>query len=208
MARKTEKQVLQTRKKLINAARKIFLAEGFSHSSLEKIAKSAGVTRGAIYSQFPGGKKQLLEAVFLDLDHKINLSREKKAQKEPDTLPLELYISWWLESLENKGWLRQYIELSFQEICMKEANCQHLGRKPQMIDEFKVILNEIISESYEKQEVKPQLPLSILSTQIMGMLLGLTIALYHQAWPYEQIQEGKASLYAWLEMIKLHGENK
>lgn len=52
MVRKTKEEAEQTRKDIINAARTVFHECGVSRSSLDKIAKAAGVTRGAIYWHF------------------------------------------------------------------------------------------------------------------------------------------------------------
>ncbi|WP_306604107.1 TetR family transcriptional regulator [Azonexus sp.] len=52
MVRKTKEEAEQTRKDILNAARIVFHECGVSRSSLEKIAKAAGVTRGAIYWHF------------------------------------------------------------------------------------------------------------------------------------------------------------
>lgn len=52
MARKTKEEAEQTRKELIQAARRVFHQYGVSRSTLEKIAKAAGVTRGAVYWHF------------------------------------------------------------------------------------------------------------------------------------------------------------
>ena len=52
MVRKTKEEAEQTRKELIQAARRVFHQCGVSRSTLEKIAKAAGVTRGAVYWHF------------------------------------------------------------------------------------------------------------------------------------------------------------
>lgn len=52
MVRKTKEEAEKTRKELIDAARTVFHQCGVSRSSLEKIAKEAGVTRGAVYWHF------------------------------------------------------------------------------------------------------------------------------------------------------------
>jgi TetR/AcrR family transcriptional regulator, acrAB operon repressor len=52
MVRKTKEEAEQTRKDILNAARIVFHECGVSRSSLEKIAKVAGVTRGAVYWHF------------------------------------------------------------------------------------------------------------------------------------------------------------
>ena len=52
MARKTKEEAERTRQQIIHAARQVFHQCGVSHTSLEQIAKAAGVTRGAVYWHF------------------------------------------------------------------------------------------------------------------------------------------------------------
>ncbi len=208
MARKTEEQIQETRQKLIDAARICFLDKGIATSSLEEVAQIAGMTRGAIYSQFPKGRKDLLDAVFLDLDEKIHISMTEKSQSEPNAFQLELFIRWWLESLKNRDWLRQKIELSFQEMLMNGKKNECCDNEQEMINDCKNILKEMITQSYHKKEIKLHLSINILSMQIISMLLGATVIAHHNDWSIEQIEEGKSALYAWLENIKSNGESK
>ncbi|UCV23665.1 TetR family transcriptional regulator [Ferribacterium limneticum] len=52
MVKKTKKESEKTRLDIINAARMVFLQRGVARSTLEIIAKEAGVTRGAVYWHF------------------------------------------------------------------------------------------------------------------------------------------------------------
>lgn len=53
----------QTRAGLITAADRLFTAQGFHATSLDAIAEEAGVTKGAVYSNFTG-KEDLFFAVY------------------------------------------------------------------------------------------------------------------------------------------------
>ena len=53
-----------TRKALVAAARELFEAHGYAEVGAEQIVRAAGLTRGALYHHFPGGKRDLLEAVY------------------------------------------------------------------------------------------------------------------------------------------------
>jgi AcrR family transcriptional regulator len=48
----------------VAAARDLFADRGYSEVPIEEIVQRAGVTRGALYHQFPGGKVDLFAAVF------------------------------------------------------------------------------------------------------------------------------------------------
>ncbi|MDX5373961.1 MAG: TetR family transcriptional regulator [Pseudomonadaceae bacterium] len=50
--RRTKEQAEQTRIAILAAAEQLFLEKGVAHSTLEQIARAAGVTRGAVYWHF------------------------------------------------------------------------------------------------------------------------------------------------------------
>lgn len=50
--RRTKEEAEKTRSKLLYAAETLFLEQGVAHTTLEQIARHAGVTRGAIYWHF------------------------------------------------------------------------------------------------------------------------------------------------------------
>ena len=54
----------RTRARLIEAARELFPDRGYANVPVEEIVRHAGVTRGALYHQFPEGKKDVFVAVF------------------------------------------------------------------------------------------------------------------------------------------------
>lgn len=66
MVRKTKEEAEQTRKDIVEAARAVFHECGVSRSTLDKIAKTAGVTRGAVYWHFQN-KAELFFAMREDV---------------------------------------------------------------------------------------------------------------------------------------------
>lgn len=62
MARKTKQQAQQTRELILQAAIERFASHGVASSSLSDIAKTAGVTRGAIYWHF-ANKGEIFSAI-------------------------------------------------------------------------------------------------------------------------------------------------
>ena len=62
MVRRTQDEAAETRNGILDAAERVFSKRGVSHTSLDDIAKAAGVTRGAIYWHFRN-KNELFSAM-------------------------------------------------------------------------------------------------------------------------------------------------
>lgn len=62
MARRTKDEAEQTRNAILNAAEQVFYKFGVARTSLQEVAKAAGVTRGAVYWHFRD-KIELLDAM-------------------------------------------------------------------------------------------------------------------------------------------------
>jgi TetR/AcrR family acrAB operon transcriptional repressor len=65
MARKTKAEAALTRHRIVESARQVFSRAGVTNTSLEEVAKEAGVTRGAVYWHFRD-KADLFRAVRSD----------------------------------------------------------------------------------------------------------------------------------------------
>jgi TetR/AcrR family acrAB operon transcriptional repressor len=86
MGRKTKAQAADTRERLLDAAERVFLAQGVAKTSLTTVAAAAGVTRGAVYWHF-NDKADLFAALCqratLPLDAIVG-----QAEAEPQDDPL------------------------------------------------------------------------------------------------------------------------
>lgn len=63
MARRTKAEAAATREALLDAAEEVFLDKGVARTSLEQIARHAGMTRGAVYWHFKN-KADLFQAML------------------------------------------------------------------------------------------------------------------------------------------------
>jgi TetR/AcrR family acrAB operon transcriptional repressor len=61
--RRTKEEAAETRQALLKAALSVFSQKGYASTTLEDVAKEAGVTRGAIYWHF-GSKAELYSALL------------------------------------------------------------------------------------------------------------------------------------------------
>jgi len=87
VARHTKAQAEQTREAILDAAEKVFYERGVARSTLEEVARVAGVTRGAIYWHF----RDKLD-LFLTLNERAELPHQDlvtRLAENPELDPLE-----------------------------------------------------------------------------------------------------------------------
>jgi AcrR family transcriptional regulator len=61
----------RTREALVAAARRRFGEDGYAAVSVEQVVRLAGLTRGALYHQFPDGKEALFRAVVEQVEEEL-----------------------------------------------------------------------------------------------------------------------------------------
>lgn len=86
MVRRTREDAQVTREAILDAAQRVFLARGVSRTSLEQIAREAGVTRGAIYWHFKDKSdlfSAMLERVRLPLSDLADAYRQGGGRRDP-----------------------------------------------------------------------------------------------------------------------------
>ncbi|MBX9391454.1 TetR/AcrR family transcriptional regulator [Streptomonospora nanhaiensis] len=97
-------QQARTRAAVLAAAREEFVEYGYASAKVDRIAERAELTRGAVYSNFPG-KRALYLAVLADLVEKAAPAASRWAPGVPDAPPadaaeaLGAFARAWLERL-------------------------------------------------------------------------------------------------------------
>jgi AcrR family transcriptional regulator len=98
--RTQEERSAATRAALIDAARPLFAASGFSAVGTEAIVRAAGVTRGAMYHQF-SDKTELFAAVFeaveAEMTRRIDVAVGESGLSDPIAL-MKLGAATWLDA--------------------------------------------------------------------------------------------------------------
>jgi len=134
MVRKTKEDAEITRQRIIEAARALFSLDGVSKTSLEKIAKYANVTRGAVYWHFEN-KTALFhvmrEQVFLPLIDRIDDTLLANESEKNPLKRLENFLLGTIEVLNEDQATRQTYEI--------------LMTKCEYVDEFADVLQQILN---------------------------------------------------------------
>jgi TetR/AcrR family acrAB operon transcriptional repressor len=94
--RRTKAEAEETRQRIISAAEHVFYDKGVFETTLEDVARAAGVTRGAIYWHF-ANKTELLLALHDDVplpQENMIVEKLRSDPADPMTVMLEGSIEW------------------------------------------------------------------------------------------------------------------
>lgn len=141
MARKTKAAAEQTRQDILNAALELFHAKGYSRTTLQDIARQAGVTRGAIYWHFRD-KVDLFVALKEEIEGSAGIRLEDLLQLPVESLAdMQDGLLRYFRQLEQDQRFRNYFETVFfrteftDELLPVKEQYQNKLRRRQQKDE-------------------------------------------------------------------------
>jgi AcrR family transcriptional regulator len=169
-----EKQA-ETRKRLLDAAERVFLRRGLQGSSVEEITAEAGFTRGAFYSNFKS-KDELFVELLQDRVYRRYAQMAEQAQEQPGT-PRER-LRWGIERMrdmykEDQGdwlfrlWLECLTQAARDDEFRKLAATFWSGNRALMAEEIEAVFMEVGR--------KPPLPPEQIGTAMIALDVGLFV---------------------------------
>ena len=168
MERATRKRTLDTRDRILDAAEDVFSERGFSNTTLNEIAETAGVTRGAIYWHFKN-KDDLFEAMCSRVREPLKAMVQKTADKDTED-PLDqlskVHESIMREVVNNPHY-RKVLNILFHK-------CEFTQETDQIViqqKEWRTYSGNMIRTTLTHAQQKKQLPPD-LDIELAGNLLG------------------------------------
>ncbi|MBJ8432262.1 TetR/AcrR family transcriptional regulator [Acinetobacter pittii] len=107
-----EQKMAETRKKLIEVARRAFAEYGYADTSMDKLTAEAGLTRGALYHHF-GDKRGLFAAVVDQIDSQMAEYAQQHLE-QPDDL-------WEGLLREGQTYIQNALNPEFQRIVLRDG---------------------------------------------------------------------------------------
>lgn len=128
MARKTRAETqAETRAQLVATAKQMFFEDGYHPTSLEKVADSAGYSKGAVYSNFRN-KDELCTAV-LDEVRAERLGEAVEMMARPDTpARIEALRDWAERVIGDPGWTTLEVEFAVHARRTEQLRTELAGR--------------------------------------------------------------------------------
>ncbi|MFV3378332.1 TetR family transcriptional regulator [Pseudomonas sp. NY11226] len=166
MARKTAAEAEETRQRIIDAAVGVFASLGVSDTTLDLIAKKAGVTRGAVYWHF-NGKQEVLEAVLSSRRHPLELefSAERGIERS-----WEVVVAAMLEAVHSPE-SKQFSEILIYQ-GLDESSLIH-NRMVQASNRFQQYIHQVLRNAIDQGDLPPTLDLHTSIAVFKGLVTGL-----------------------------------
>lgn len=166
----------RTRQLVLEAAQRRFLEHGFAATSLDDIAREAGFSKGAVYSNFAGKSDLFLaivEAQFADLTERLRAA----VRGDTDVLArlsgvAEVYEEYL--RLET-GWSRWFPELA----ALAGQDVEARTRFAAVVRGMEEAIAEVVAETQASLEVAPALPARETAAIIVALVIGMTVRSLH-----------------------------
>jgi AcrR family transcriptional regulator len=82
--RRRDDQRARTRSELLDAAARVFAAQGYHAASVDQVAEAAGYTKGAVYSNFSSKEELFLELLDRQVDQAIGVLEQLVFEVDPE----------------------------------------------------------------------------------------------------------------------------
>jgi TetR/AcrR family transcriptional regulator, acrAB operon repressor len=145
MVRRSKEDALATRSQLLDAAERVFLAQGVAGTSLNDIAEAAGTTRGAIYWHFKD-KADLFNAMMDRVVMPLQSAMELVGQSpDEDPLPgLRRALRAAMRQTVNDPQTRRVFEVATHKVEYVDSLCavraRHLQTRDLHTEQFRQVM--------------------------------------------------------------------
>jgi TetR/AcrR family acrAB operon transcriptional repressor len=173
MARKTKEAALETRGLIIDAARRVFHAEGVNRSTLDKIAKAAGVTRGAVYWHF-ANKAEIFLAVKKTYTSEFDQLQSllSPSQDESPLSAISHYLQGLFSALLSNAAARETYEIIMLRCEYVEEFHEVLQVITEPCTDILASFNRLYRDAETRQELKPGLDPAMMALDTLAFVRG------------------------------------
>ncbi len=159
----------ETRRRLVDVAREMFISDGYAATSLDKVAERAGFSKGAVYSNF-SGKEELCMAV-LDSIHAEQVVQVAEVFSGPGGLDdkIDRFAVWAREGIGQPLWVA--LESEFGAVARQSPFVASALRRRQR--EVRAAIAALIEQVTTDQGITLRFPPEQAATMLLSLGIGL-----------------------------------
>ncbi|MGZ8269204.1 MAG: TetR family transcriptional regulator [Burkholderiales bacterium] len=173
--RRTKEEAQETRRRIMGAGLRVFDKRGISRTTMEHIAREAGVTRGAIYWHF-ADKQALLAAIREDVSLPLVDRADFTLLSNPGTEPLqriERFLLDIIDAVDQDSRTRlacSVMSFKCEYVGALESELDDYGRK---VEHTRKNLTHVYSEARKRKQLRAGLEPAIAALETAVFLAGL-----------------------------------
>lgn len=164
-------QVELNRVAVLDAARRVFLARGYSGASLEAIAEEAGFSRGVVYSQFGSKADMFLALLDRRIDERAAQNRMIAAKFAGARGLKRLIQVGEDDAAAEPGWV--YLLIEFRVVALRDPE---LNRRYAQAHQRTVAgIAAVIEQIYAKADTAPPVPVRSIAQYLQALAMGTAL---------------------------------
>lgn len=172
--RRTKEEAAVTRARLLEAALESFHTKGYAATTLDDIARRAGITRGAIQWHF-GNKAELYNTLIRERYAEAALAFQKTSEAGATPLQkLRLILVRWLGYAEEDVKFRTMLELMMLKTEVSPELAGGMREKTQGNQATLAFFADIIRRGIQSGEIRPDVHPEVVAIAALGLVNGIT----------------------------------
>lgn len=163
---------VETRRRLLDAAREVITKVGYHGATLDEIAATAGFTKGALYWHFPNKQALFMALVTDSIDKNVRLI-DKLAVDDDDPVTAKQRLADWIDGIDERESLPQFgVELEIEARRDPSFRAMHQG----MIVKHEAAIADFLERYFAKVGETPVMPIPELASALITIFKGFSLA--------------------------------
>ncbi len=205
MARRTKEDAQATRQQLLEAAIRVFAEKGVSRTSLQDIAQSAGVSRGAIYWHFTNKAElfdAMMESAILPMEQALQQIGHVAGQ-DP-LVELESAMLQSMRSIATDARTRAIFEIATLKVEYVDELLTVKARYAGSCADATLEIQRSLGDAAAHHGVNLRVPVAVAAQGLQAMLTGLVHTWILAPTAYELVLVSQAAIQAYLVGLGFH----
>ncbi len=178
------------RKSILEAAFRLFSRNGYNQTSIEELAREAGIGKGTVYSYFQT-KRDIVRAFCED---ELEFTREELAVNTNPDMPLkDQLMIFFMAEFKHLSRNREFGRLYLQETVFPREH--HSDKDLEMQNRYFGLLFPIYQKAQEQGELRKDLELLHIAGHFYALYLLLVSCWFSGMIPTEQTREALSAMF-------------
>jgi AcrR family transcriptional regulator len=157
--------VMRNRESVLAAARRVFLARGYTAATLEEIAEEAGFSKGVMYSQFESKADLFLSLLERRIEERAQQNERIAAKLSGAEGVRQLIETFSTDAAAEVGWALVLIEFRALVARDPQLSRRYAAAHSRAIDGVASVLNQLITQA----GLEPAYPARVMAEFALGL---------------------------------------